>query len=168
VKRRLFNLLAAVSLALCLATVVLWIRGYRIWDDWDWVASDGHLNIQFASSRGKIAWCVSRDSPNFALAGLGHIGLQPVDLHDLGTRASFDLATFGFFIKITHYRSLRWWRVAVPDWFPAALFLLPPIVWTKRRYRRERHFGHCRQCGYDLRATPERCPECGTAASPTA
>jgi hypothetical protein len=44
-----------------------------------------------------------------------------------------------------------------------ALFaLLRLIVLIERR--KNHPVGRCRACGYDLRATPERCPECGTLA----
>jgi len=51
--------------------------------------------------------------------------------------------------------------IFVPPWAIELLLLAPGVVMLYRRMRRGPGEGFCPVCGYDLRATPERCPECG-------
>ena len=62
--------------------------------------------------------------------------------------------------------------VIVPHWFLLLLFSAAPALWAWRevpaaRHARRRRLGLCGRCGYDLRATPGACPECGNIAGPT-
>jgi hypothetical protein len=54
----------------------------------------------------------------------------------------------------------------VPLWLIAAASAVLPATWVRRRLipARRANAGLCPSCGYDLRASPERCPECGTPA----
>lgn len=52
--------------------------------------------------------------------------------------------------------------VAIPLWFPVLLFLATGMAVLMNGKRKQFGRGFCRQCGYDLRASPDRCPECGT------
>lgn len=54
-------------------------------------------------------------------------------------------------------------RYLIPYCIPAGVFAVLPVAWLVARFSagRRRKAGLCPGCQYDLRATPDRCPECG-------
>jgi hypothetical protein len=68
-----------------------------------------------------------------------------------------------YYVSVSNGRQ-TWWNLWIDAWAPAAITGLLPAawIWRKVRRRQKRLVGCCSVCGYDLRATPDRCPECGT------
>jgi hypothetical protein len=89
-----------------------------------------------------------------ARAGSGRFGFAKGEIADYGMQ--------NVPVPSTH-RQQEW---MFPHWLPVLLGLPLPLLWLalNRRSRRWRGQGRCPACGYDLRATPDRCPECGRLA----
>ena len=156
-KRRLFNLASAVSLLLCATTVAAWLDSHfythAIWcsrPTW----SVGVLSKQggfIVHSTGRIArpgWIRLRKRTDNSR--------WPLHYEEL-----FDHHAFGFGYAAGKPTSAGPSHgFAVPYWLPAGLFAM--TAWRAWRRGRYSATGVCPICRYDLRATPDRCPECGT------
>jgi hypothetical protein len=184
-RRRLLTVFSALSLMLCLATCALWARSYWAEDIILWFLATpprGQTTVTLVSRRGREVVELTRDQwlNNVQLRDDAHFETRKPTLfrdvdgffHEMSKTGSTS-HFMGFWIHTEHYTAhsglfrRRSRSATLPDWPPPVLTAILPAAWVLARRRRiERDdAGRCRLCGYDLRATPDRCPECGRMPS---
>ena len=169
--RILIDALTILSLLFCLASAGLWVRSYWRGDDvgraGGRLADGSRVYIGGLSGGGGLAVGAIVESPAVRvgpLPGGWHwyaFGRPPVP-YPLGAEAN----RWGFGWNDHSSNGIRRRVIVFPLWLPTALCVALPLARGALFIRRRRRIsdGHCSKCGYDLRATPDRCPECGTAA----
>jgi hypothetical protein len=166
VKRRLVTLAATVSLLLCVATVASWIRSYWLVDLM--ICQPHRTGYSAYAARGELGFRLivqDYETPQTwryvqREAAKGSWNVPPL---------SRSRVADGFWWESGNMRqpggvqSFAYDALVIPHWAIATLLSIPPCVSGYRmlRIRRRVSSGDCATCGYDLRATPDRCPECG-------
>jgi hypothetical protein len=161
-----------LSLVLCMATVAAWVRSYQAHDVALWSPASGRL-LSISTFRGGLFAGVMEPFfiDNWPTHRAEAASSSPVDYAELGGPQDSTLHRLGFSLLQKFYPSEQRY-FACPYWFIMLLTAILPaarfVGWRRRARRLRMHPGLCRHCGYDCRATPDRCPECGrVAASPS-
>ena len=172
IRRWLSPTLAVLSLALCAASVALWARSSNTSEWVEWV--HGRHFYAASTARGAIAltysYITNADYPHFAFESVAWPDMNSV--YQSEHHPTFWNA-FGFryddSMRIVYREgdgstsSGGRCRVQFPLYVAVVFFTLAPLGYGFQifRHRRRRTQGICPNCGYDLRASPDRCPECG-------
>ena len=182
VKRWIFNILCGLSLLLCAATVGLWVRSYRLPErfwiihgpvSWSFATVDGSMHYAWAEAWPE-AYHPKAHDPRDAITVQYESGrfFGDFDGYIESEAREVGYQGMGFLIcpEDIPYRAAGSTsrRQIFPMWSLFVLTAIGPLMWSVRLarrvwYHRTHLIGHCPCCNYDLRASKDRCPECGTA-----
>jgi len=182
VKRRLFHVLAAVSLVLCVAVTGLWLRTFFV-SDYLHMAWSNRSTAPYRDAH--VRWRGDFLTADFRRSTLktveipwrarGHGDVRGV--HWVWSTREPAPQGLGSWLWWDHYidaqpasYTAECWCIQMRPWLGVLPTLVLPAWWTSAvlRRRRMRRRSLCETCGYDLRATPDRCPECGSVVKASA
>ena len=138
------------------------------------------VGVWAASYISVALFCVSLPSDYGAWADRGSLQvhkttLPPQAIQTLGAAdgISFQYGrglrnlTIGWRWKPQYQGDTSGWSVYVPLYLPVLFFgaWVAFLVHPVHRRRKRKKLGLCVKCGYDLRESKKRCPECGTGFS---
>ena len=185
-RRWTFHILSVVSLILCLGSVLLWGRS-RYQGDLLRLIRDTYVDPMadwrdvYRYSSGNGGFTIERHCRLWRYKDAAHAGESRNQIprsfsgyeliwnewpQDYGGELCRSPTFLGFAWEPLTRPGANG-RLTIPWAMVVATFAILPAVSLRRliharRATRRRRLGHCPACGYDLRATPSRCPECGT------
>lgn len=178
---RLFIAASAISLALCVATVVLWARSYWTIDElYRDAAPPPHSNLRpDLNVNPVLPDTIDWHSTTICLSLPGAIDFtRQCEVNILSAGAGLPNTGWEWSTD-TAAGSQRMWRdywfacayyagpsgstlhVHFPDWAVASIAAVAAALLSRGRFLGRRGGALCSICGYDLRASTGRCPECG-------
>ena len=132
--------------------VSLWVRSY-------WIADSLQLNKPYFRSacafRGNLYY-----SDSFATSYTFPLYSSATVLPTAQVRYALDEPHTRLVVLVIGGSPRGYRFFGVPLWVPTTIAMIVFLL-SVRALRRGQP-GHCLRCGYDLRATPDRCPECGS------
>jgi hypothetical protein len=166
------DIVVGVSLVISVGAAALWARSLYAAPEFSRAGAGWQMTV--TSSRGRMVIQLVTDGPgpqtavDYWSSGGVHYGDEDTPDSKLVVIPESDPRVVSN--AFTHYLVPRRTRMlAFPTLLFAAIAALPGAARMSlhlRRRRRQPPFTNCPSCGYDLRATPARCPECGAVPPP--
>jgi hypothetical protein len=187
VKRFVLNFFTLVSLVLCATALLMSEKSIGRCDGMSWTSSpagnDPHdCHSMFFDAEDGCLSCgydriiyldASSDAYNKLYHSPGFLTYATGDMVETGGYMYDTRMTQSFEFNFVRQKpgSSDWtdFALVAPLWFVAIMAAILPAsrlgFWIRHRQRKHRQeIGFCYSCGYDLRATPDKCPECGMVA----
>ena len=191
IRRRVVNTAIALSLLLSIATSVLWVTSYLYPTRWQFqyhgetsrmILNRGTCTVdnvphviffnQLSGNVQQLTALCEKYTRTVALLTAGSTGGAALERElsdNLSLLAQCNTQEVQDRQRLTSMGPSTPWSHSTDHALPMlSLFAgVLPMLWlvrqrTGNRRRNRRIRGECVACGYDLRATPDRCPECGT------